>query len=139
MLALPCHLFFTSSCPPRCAQVAALTKRKLVAGGERITRHMNLDAALDNRDALAKALYAQLFAWLVDQVGPGTGRPRWSVGRPWSGATVWGREGVLPAWTGVQALPCRAGSLQASSVRAAGRSCWEQWQGRGAAPATRRR
>lgn len=43
----------------------ALTKRKMVAGGEHIVCDMNLEAALDVRDALAKFLYEAQFRGLV--------------------------------------------------------------------------
>ncbi len=50
--------------------VAALTTRKMVLSHEKecIVRQLNVEAANDNRDALAKGTYAALFKWLVAQV-----------------------------------------------------------------------
>lgn len=50
------------------ALCAALTSRQMVAGGEAITRDLSLEAALDARDALAKATYAAAFRWLVERI-----------------------------------------------------------------------
>jgi len=51
------------------ALLAALTTRRMQAAGEVITCELGMEAALDNRDALSKAIYAALFKWLVHQVG----------------------------------------------------------------------
>ena len=52
---------------PEAELVKALTHRSMTAGGEHIMRKLSVDAAGDARDALAKAVYAGLFTWLVDQ------------------------------------------------------------------------
>ena len=53
---------------PPASLAAALTTRRMVAGGEEITRELSLDVAIENRDALAKAVYEAQFRWLVNQI-----------------------------------------------------------------------
>ena len=53
---------------------AALLTRKIVVVGETTTKPLSKQAALTNRDALAKKMYSLLFDWLVARVNASIGQ-----------------------------------------------------------------
>ena len=67
--------------------LTALTTRAIEVGGERIVKRLDVAAACESRDSLAKTLYARVFDWIVAAVnrrisalGAGAGRTARTIG-----------------------------------------------------------
>lgn len=71
-----CHLIYNTGVKQVCAlldvvddaMIKAVTYRTLVMRGETVTSPMNIDQAMDVKDALVKGIYGRLFTWIVDKV-----------------------------------------------------------------------
>ncbi|XP_053673304.1 myosin-VIIa-like [Anopheles nili] len=48
--------------------MSALTRRTIIAHGERVVSHLSKDQALEARDAFVKAIYGKLFIMIVDKI-----------------------------------------------------------------------
>ncbi|MCO5603333.1 hypothetical protein L7F22_057483 [Adiantum nelumboides] len=56
------------------ALVKALCTRVILTGGESITKMLDPESALINRDTLAKTIYTRLFDWLVEKINKSIGQ-----------------------------------------------------------------
>lgn len=71
-----CHLIYNTGVKQVCALldvnddalIKAVTYRTLVMRGETVTSPMNIDQAMDVKDALVKGIYGRLFTWIVDKI-----------------------------------------------------------------------
>ncbi|CAK9208721.1 unnamed protein product [Sphagnum troendelagicum] len=72
--------------------VAALSTRKIHAGGDDIVQRLTYEQATDSRDALAKAIYASLFDWLVDRINKSLEVGKRRTGRSISILDIYGFE-----------------------------------------------
>ncbi|KAL2633393.1 hypothetical protein R1flu_004872 [Riccia fluitans] len=72
--------------------VAALSTRRIRAGNEDIVQTLTHAQALDSRDALAKAIYANLFDWLVDRINKSLEVGKRRTGRSISILDIYGFE-----------------------------------------------
>ncbi|XP_024403089.1 myosin-3 isoform X2 [Physcomitrium patens] len=74
------------------ALVAALSSRRIRVGGEEIVQRLTLTQANDSRDALAKAIYASLFDWLVERINKSLEVGKKRTGRSISILDIYGFE-----------------------------------------------
>jgi myosin-5 len=72
--------------------VATLSTRKIHAGGDDIVQRLTYEQATDSRDALAKAIYASLFDWLVDRINKSLEVGKRRTGRSISILDIYGFE-----------------------------------------------
>ncbi|XP_072950983.1 myosin-2-like [Typha angustifolia] len=70
----------------------ALSTRKIQAGKDDIVQKLTLLQAIDNRDALAKSIYANLFHWLVEQINNSLEVGKYCTGRTISILDIYGFE-----------------------------------------------
>ncbi|CAM0956705.1 unnamed protein product [Alopecurus aequalis] len=70
----------------------ALSKRHMKVNNESIVQKLTLTQAADTRDALAKALYASLFEWLVEQINKSLSVGKRRTGRSISILDIYGFE-----------------------------------------------
>ncbi|KAM0898475.1 hypothetical protein ACQ4PT_021917 [Festuca glaucescens] len=70
----------------------ALSKRHMKVNNENIIQKLTLTQATDTRDALAKALYASLFEWLVEQINKSLSVGKRRTGRSISILDIYGFE-----------------------------------------------
>ncbi|KAG0563594.1 hypothetical protein KC19_8G043800 [Ceratodon purpureus] len=72
--------------------VTALSTRRIRAGGDDIVQQLTLSQATDSRDALAKAIYANLFDWLVERINKSLEAGKKRTGRSISILDIYGFE-----------------------------------------------
>ena len=71
-----CHLIYNTGVKQVCqlldvvddSLIKAVTYRTLVMRGEAVTTPMNIDHAMDVKDALVKGIYGRLFIWIIDKI-----------------------------------------------------------------------
>ncbi|KAH9288716.1 hypothetical protein KI387_032833, partial [Taxus chinensis] len=72
--------------------MTALSTRKIRAGNENIEQKLTLSQSVDTRDALAKAIYASLFDWLVENINKSLEVGKRRTGRSISILDIYGFE-----------------------------------------------
>lgn len=72
--------------------VTALSTRRIRAGGDDIVQRLTLSQATDSRDALAKAIYSNLFDWLVERINKSLEVGKQRTGRSISILDIYGFE-----------------------------------------------
>lgn len=72
--------------------MTALSTRKIRAGNEDIVQTLTRSQAIDTRDALAKAIYANLFDWLVEHINKSLEAGKRRTGRSISILDIYGFE-----------------------------------------------
>jgi len=89
-----------------------LSKRHMKVNNENIVQKLTLTQATDTRDALAKALYASLFEWLVEQINKSLSVGKRRTGRSISILDIYGFESFdvmylpLTCWHHIFVVKC---------------------------------